>query len=987
MKLSSVGQAYKNFKLQKITEIKELCCVLRELQHLPSGAEVMHLACDDDENLFNLSFRTLPENSNGVAHVLEHTVLCGSKKFPIKDPFFAMTRRSLNTFMNALTGSDFTCYPASSQIEQDFYNLLQVYLDAVFHPILNPLSFMQEGHRLEFSIQEDPNSPLIHKGIVFNEMKGALTSGSARLAEALNKALFPNLPYGYNSGGDPKEIQNLTYQNLVDFHKKYYHPSRCLFFFYGNLPLEGHLDFIEKHALQGVKKVPAIPPLPRQPRFLKSKKEKVDYPIFPEEDPTDKTIIGLGWLTCDILNQEEMLALNILAIILMDTDASPLKQAFLKSGLCKQATLYMDNDISEVPVTIVLKGCSPDSSDKLELILRKTLNKILHDGISAEAFENAMHQLEFARSEIGGNHAPFGLSLFMRSALLEQHGGKPEDGLMIHSLFDQLRNKQSKNKNYLAEIMRKYFIDNTHFVSISMNPNPALAEKEVLDEASELQRKREKMTTADCDKLVQQAKQLLAFQKKQEEMDIEVLPKIHLKDVPKASKEYDLSKESFKDLNVFHHPAFTNNIVYADLLFDLPHLDEEDLPYARLFTIFASQIGCGGRNYQETLEYVQAHTGGVSVGLASYTKVNDFKDFKPSLYFKGKALHRNVTKLFPLLYDLTASLDFSDHDRIKEILLKHYTGLHSTLSQNALRYAMNIAASGLDVAGHLTNVWYGIEYYRMIKKLATNIDNEIIPLIKKMEKLKKHLTHPSKADLIITSVAPIYEQIRANNFYGLDKIKARSSAPWKGNYATPFAPSRCFALPASVAFTSRVFKTLPYVHTDTPALTLAACLFDNITLHARIREQGGAYGGGATANTLSGNFGFFAYRDPAIVTTLSAFDESIKVILQGDFDQSDLEEAKLEVIQGIDAPVAPGSRGELAYTRLREGKTPQVRQAFRTKLLSVTKEEVMQAVKEHIQVQNQSATTIIFAGKDLIDAANKELTQKGSAPFPIETIP
>ncbi len=355
--LHEVGQSYNGFTLTKIFPIPELQCVLRELVHEKTGAQVMHIENEDPENVFCLSFRTLPDTSNGVAHILEHTVLCGSEKFPVKDPFFAMNRRSLNTFMNALTGSDFTCYPAASQVSKDFYNLLDVYIDAVFKPLLNELSFLQEGCRLEFSTPDNPETLLEYKGIVYNEMKGALSSPTTRLSEAINETLFPHLTYGINSGGDPKVIPELTYHDLKEFHRTYYHPSRCLFFFYGNMPLEQHLDFIAEHALQNVEKLDPIPQLPLQPRFREPREKIMAYPISPDEDPKDKTLLAFSWLTCHILEQQELLALSVIEIALLDNDASPLKMALLKSGLCKQVSAYSEDEISEVPFIIVLIGC------------------------------------------------------------------------------------------------------------------------------------------------------------------------------------------------------------------------------------------------------------------------------------------------------------------------------------------------------------------------------------------------------------------------------------------------------------------------------------------------------------------------------------------------------------------------------------------------------------------------------------------------------
>ncbi|MBS0627160.1 MAG: insulinase family protein, partial [Verrucomicrobia bacterium] len=265
--LGHPGEKYKDFTALTCTKIKELDCFFRELVHTPTGAHIIHIENDDPENLFCLSFRTLPQNSRGAPHILEHTVLCGSKRFPVKDPFFSMTRRSLNTFMNALTGSDFTCYPAASQVEKDFYNLLDVYIDAVFYPELKKESFLQEGCRLEFEEASNPKTPLQFKGIVYNEMKGSLSSSDSRMWHAVLEALFPDLSYAYNSGGDPKDIPDLSYEELIEFHKTYYHPSRCLFFFYGNLSLKNHLDYITEKTLKDTLPLSPLPPIPRQPRF------------------------------------------------------------------------------------------------------------------------------------------------------------------------------------------------------------------------------------------------------------------------------------------------------------------------------------------------------------------------------------------------------------------------------------------------------------------------------------------------------------------------------------------------------------------------------------------------------------------------------------------------------------------------------------------------------------------------------------------------
>lgn len=985
-KFQSVGQKYHDFIVTRVTEISELQCQLIELTHLPTGAQVMHIGNDDPENLFCLSFQTVPQTSNGVAHILEHTVLCGSKKFPVKDPFFAMQRRSLNTFMNALTGADFTCYPAATQVPKDFYNLLSVYIDAVFHPILDERSFMQEGHRLEFEIPNDPTSPLQYKGIVFNEMKGALTGASARLNEAISYALFPNITYGINSGGDPKEIPNLTYKELVAFHKEFYHPSRCLFFFYGNLPLEDHLDFIIKNALDGVEKMTPLPPIPLQPRFKSPRSIFDAYPTHESEESDEKTHIAFGWLTCHVLDQLDLLALNILEIVLMDTDASPLKLALLRSGLCKQATCYMDGEISEVPIIITLKGCNAEDADALEAIIRTTLQQILKDGVPLTAIDNAMHQLEFYRSEITGDQAPFGLSLFLRSALLKQHGGEPESGLKIHSIFDEIRKMNIEDPGYFGSLIKKYFLENPHFVRLVMLPDNSLAAKELEEERNRLSSIESGLSQDQKNKIVKKAAELAQFQQHQEEENTDVLPTVTLDDIPKTPRIYTLNEEKVGSLHSYHHSCFTNGIVYADLVIDLPHISEEDLPYARLLTTLMSQVGCNGRNYAENLEYIQANTGGIGASFLFNMHADDPNVFLPSLSIRGKALYRKAPKLFTLIHEMCGSLDLTDKPRLKELILKQHIALQSGLNQNALKYAINLSSSSLDIPARVGYLWYGLEYYWKVEELAKKFDSHADALIDKLIELKDLMLSGAKYDLVTTCDAMMFDEIKRHKFYGLADIEIKKREEWTGNYSLPEVPSQGRVIVSPIAFIGRVMKTVSYTHPDTPALTVAAFLLDNVYLHTLIREKGGAYGGGAVCSPMSANFYFYSFRDPNIVSSIDAFHSAVRDVVAGKFDDSDVEEAKIELIQGLDTPVAPGSRGDVAYGWLREGKTLDVRQDFRDKTLSLGKQDIINALKKHVLPKFEKSSTVVFASRDLLDKENNKLVEKGLKPFPIFSI-
>lgn len=984
--ISDIGTHYRSFVLTKKEPIAELQCVLYELTHAPTGARIIHCANEDVENLFCISFQTHPSSSNGVAHILEHIVLCGSEKFPVKDPFFSMTRRSLHTFMNALTGADFTCYPASSEIPKDFYNLLSVYYDAVFCPLLTKESFYQEGHRLELENPEDPHSPLCYKGIVFNEMKGALSPPVARLAEAVGESLFPDLTYGHNSGGDPKVIPDLTYEQLKEFHETYYQPSRALFFFYGNLPLTEHLDFLIAQGLDEAPSLKPLPPIPLQPRLSTPIHRHLFYPDMEEQkEDQAKCYISFAWLTCSILEQQELLALQLIDTILLETDASPLRRALLQSGLCKQVSSSLDTEMSEAPWAITLRGCQAEDVEKIEMVLKQSLHTIIQEGLSLRAVESALHQMEFQRSEITGDSAPFGLSLFWRCGLLVQHGGHAEDGLMIHSLLRSLHDKILQEPGYLVGLIQKYLLDNTHSVRVVMQPDSSLAQKEEEDEKQRLAHIASNYTHKERTELVDLAQKLQKFQSEQEEQDLGVLPKLQLSDIPRKVRDYALKHDKVGSFEVYRHSCFTNQMVYADLMFPLPYIPFDKLPRARLFTRLFAEIGCGGLDYCGALEYMQEHTGGVAAALEISMHVNSSTDYAPALHIRGKALYRKGEQLFNLLCKQLTTLDLSDRARIHEVLEKQHTALESSIASQAMRYASSLAASQAGGAMRLQNLWHGVEYLWHIRHLVENWESEEAELFEDLQRFKEQLLHSGGGHLVIACDEEYYQTIKVKDFYGLTKITGRVIEPWRDEIAKSSVPSQGRLIASPVAFTSKIFPSLPYLHPDTPLLYLAAHLMENQVLHPRIRERGGAYGAGASNAPMHAQFSFHAYRDPHLVDTERAFFDALTAIADGEFDDENLEEAKLERIQE-DSPVAPGSRALLAYRWLMSGKTVDLRESQRAAILAATRLDVMRAVKEHLLPAYAQGPFVTFAGRALLEKENHKWQKQGLPTLPLEKV-
>lgn len=962
--LDAVGQVYKDFVITKYLPLNELQSTLIELVHEPSGARVTHVANSDPENLFCLSFQTLPDSSNGVAHILEHTVLCGSKKFPVKDPFFAMTRRSLNTYMNALTGQDFTCYPASSQVEKDFYNLLEVYLDAVFHPELKQVSFLQEGHRLEFIDPKNPKGALQFQGVVYNEMKGAMSSIESRLWEALSKHLTPDLPYAHNSGGEPSVIPSLSYEELIDFHSNFYDPSRCLFFFYGNLPLTKHLDFIEKE-LKHAKKIPLLPPLPRQKRFSEPVIVTDRYPIAENESPEKKTQITFAWLTTHISNQGEILALGLLESILTDTDASPLNLALIKSGLCTQVESALDIEMSEIPWTIVCKGCEAKDADALQKILFKTLENLT---ITPEQIEASLHQLEFQRMEIGAEGIPFGLTLFMRAALIKQHGSEPENGLLIHSLFEELRDRL-KDPKYLSNLIRKYLLDNTHFVRLTLKPDPKMEKEEQEEEQKRLTQIRNRLTEEEEKQILNQSAKLAKYQEEVENQSLDCLPKVTLHDVPPHARDFPLIERG----NTLHHSCFTNHILYVDLIFELPELSAEELPLISLFAKLLPELGCGKRDYAANLAYQQLYTGGFDATLALHVTHDNPDLCRPAFSLRGKALYRNSEKLLNLFSDYIQNIDFNDKKRIQEWVSQHATDLQNRLTKSAMNYAIQTSLRGLSIPSFVYDQWHGLPYYQSVLHWAKHCDDKFIASLKK---LASRILGLQNSHLIFTCDEAQFVHLEKAQFYHL-KNPNKSYTPWSGHYTPPKPEPEAHIIAAPVAFTALGMRTISYRDKHSPLLLISTELMENIILHKEIREKGGAYGSGATYTPSTGNFHFYAYRDPHLARSIVAFRKALEKIAAKGFNERELEEAKLGVLQTLDAPIPPGTRAMVAYAWKRAGRTLELREEFRQKVLSATRQEVADAVQQCLL--DKSGILVSFLGQELYNKEKKKLKQ----PLPI----
>ncbi len=947
------------FSIQENREVEEIGAEATFLKHIKTGAKVIHIGNDDPNNLFSINFPTIPQSSNGVAHIVEHTVLSGSQKYPVSDTFFSMIKRSMATFMNALTGQDATYYPASSMNEKDFYNLLDVYVDSVFFPKLSKLSFMQEGHRLEL---DDFGKPSF-QGIVYNEMKGALSDPDERFFNTISKALFPESQYGYNEGGDPKKIPFLTYQQFLDFHQEFYNPSRCTFFFYGNLDLLKHLQFINKRVLDLSIKKSSGSKIRLQSRFNKPIDISDTYPLDNSVSEDEKTFLAMGWLTTKIENIEEVLAFRVLNKVLFMNDASPMNQALLNSGLGKETINNLDYKIREISYIIGIKEGKKEHKDQFTELVWKVLNGLVQNGIPSKLILSAFHSLEYSVREITKN---FGFSLLFRVVPYFMHSGDLGMSLSLGSLLESIKPKILEGR-YLESIIKKYLLDNQHRVTLVLHPDPHLDEKES---------KQEQLLAVKCyDQLNQQQKlelkndliKLNEYQKKIESLDtLDCLPRLNRKDIPARTNDYKLDKYVFQEVPIYHHAVHTNDILYVDAVFDFKNLSKELLPYVSLFTDILTEIGTSQRSYIQVLEDLSAHTGGINADCYINEHIKHPNNYSFKVSISGESLGIKRKEFLDLLFEIIGNVSFHDQSRLKQLLLRILSSIESEVVPLGNKYIINYATRNFTVPSAVYYFWRGIGYLKFLRRLIDQFDQIKDKLIQDLQAIKDTILQKNNLDLIISSSKSSLDDIKPDLESHLRVMgdKSVSSSNKNSSYNSKntsndnsdknledltfadlnFKPmvegTETLCVASQVAFTSKVIETIPYTHKDFPALIVLSRIISNDHLHKEIREQGGAYG--CDSMCMHNIFVFQSYRDPHIDRTFKIYQSSYNFI-QDNITERKIEESILQIIAGVDEPVSPGQRGNSVYFRNLRGLSNEDRNVFRQKLLNLSIEDVKKA--------------------------------------------
>ena len=961
-----MNQAANEFQLIRTHRVDSLNVDIQEYRHERTGAPHIHLRSDNPENVFMVAFRTVPMDSTGVAHVLEHTALCGSRKYPVRDPFFMMIRRSLNTFMNAFTSSDWTAYPFASQNSKDFYNLLDVYLDATFFPQLNPLDFAQEGHRLAF-IDDDSSKALEIRGIVYNEMKGAMSSPVSTLWQKLSEHLFPTTTYHYNSGGDPVHIPELTHDQLKQFHSRHYHPSNAVFMTFGNLdPAVHQQKFAETLSSFDSPLEPIRVGL--EQRYTQPQEFVEDYDLPEGEEETAATHHVIGWLLGSSIDLMSAMEAQLLSAVLLDNSSSPLQHALETSNLGRSPSPLCGVDMSQREICFAcgLEGSEPDRADAVEQLVLETLERIAREGVPHEDVESCLHQLELQQREISGDSYPYGLQLMLTALSSATHGGDPLALLDLDPVLSKLRDR-IKDPSYIPTLCQQLLLENPHRVRLTLKPEATLAQKR----DAELQDKLAKIAVAlsdeDKQKILAQTRALA--QRQSSEDDPSVLPAVTLADVP-VDAPYPKGKiHTGGTMPVTSYGVGTNGLVYQMLVSELPALDDNEQELLPLLTHLITEVGVGSDDYLEVQRRQAAVCGSISTSYQLRGSPMDAQDVRGYLFTSGKALYRNQQSLTDLMQETLISCRFDESARIRELVAQARARTDASISGHGHALAMQAAAQYFSPVNYLNQRTGGLTGIRALRQLDKGIDDKkaLQQLLEALAALHQKILQQHREWVVISE--PSCVETYATGLQNSAKFQGDASAPLRMQPMHPRAADQLWLAGTQVNFCARAYPTVTTDHPDAPALTALGGLLRNLYLHPAIRERGGAYGGGASQDNNNGVFRFFSYRDPRLSDTLDDFDRAVEIICNDAVESRFVEEALLGVISSLDKPGSPAGEARSAFSGALFGRTQDVRDRFRQRLLAVDLPELREVAGRYLI--RERASTAVVSNSNHQDQADK----------------
>jgi Zn-dependent M16 (insulinase) family peptidase len=980
-----VGDTLHGFTVVSIQKLDEYNGKGIRLRHDATGLDLYHLRNEDRENLFAFAFKTPPRDNTGVAHIVEHAVLSGSSSFPIKDPFLALMKGSTNTFMNAMTYPDKTVYPAATTVRSDYYNMMKVYGDAVFFPLLRKEVFHQEGRRIEL---DEKGRPQV-QGIVYNEMKGSYSSFESIVGEWSYRSVFTDSPYYYDSGGYPAEIPGLDYEGFRRYHSTYYHPSNCRVFLYGNLPTEEQLEFLQREFLSGFRAGAAAEEIPAQPRWKEPREMEVKGPLSDDEGEEEaKTTVILNWLVGSSTEPLEMLSIQVLSDMLLGYSGTPLQKAINESGLGEDMAPAsgLETDVAEIVFTAGLRGTDRGKKKAFEQLVMNELERLAREGLPRDLVEGSLRRVEFRNREIKGG-APFGLRLMGRALRGWLHGKAPEATLEFTPHIEELKRRYEQQERYFERLIEELLLNNPHRSTVTVVPDRRYL-RELDEEISE--RVAQKTAAMGEEEQRQLEEELNAFRTFQEtpdrEEDRQKIPRVSREELPEDIPVIDTREEQIGGIPCYSHDLYTNGIIYVDWAFDIGELTREQRLLLPLLGRMIVSSGLPGESYDRVARRMALSTGGIHPYLEESPLVGQRDRYLGLMLFRLKCLEGSLDEALDLLTELLLRAEVDDVKRLREVLLEFRNDMRSAVIPAGHSFASLRARSRLSRSSAVEEEWRGIEQLLFLSGFDPEAEHGLDDLARRLAELRESLIRRGGMLINVTAegewIGTVKERIgtmvqrlpggsAANRSAPGDTDAERHIAQSNAVY-TDLEAETCdwegLEIPAAVGYAATALPGAYFGEPGHALQVLIAHILKTDYLWERIRMNGGAYGAGASAHGLEGLFSFFSYRDPSAGNSLQVFLRGIEQIASGNFSKADLEQAVVSVVGHDLRPHSPGEKSLIGLRRRLLGITDEIRREKRRHLLTASQEGLEEEAAAMSRLVD-GAARVVLASRNVLEEA------------------
>lgn len=907
------------------------------LRHKKSGARIAILSNNDDNKVFYIGFRTPPEDETGVPHIIEHTTLCGSKKFPVKDPFIELAKGSLNTFLNAMTYPDKTVYPVASCNDQDFKNLMDVYLDAVFNPNITKYEeiFKQEGWHYELTGKDDE---LKINGVVYNEMKGAYSSPDEVLSSQIYRSLFPDNTYSKDSGGNPEYIPKLTYEAYLDFYHKYYHPSNSYIYLYGDMDVVERLEWLDKEYLSQYDYEKVNSEINKQPAFDEIKNVEAQYSITMDDSQENKTYLSYNRVVGDTLDEMLYQAFDVLDYALVSSPGAPVKQALIDAGIGDDVYGSYDAGILQPVFSFVAKNANASQADEFENIIENTLKEVVKTGINKEALLAGINSSEFKFREADFGQFPKGLLFGLNcldSWLFDDM--KPFIHLECLGTFAKLR--KAVDTDYFEKLIQEYLLDNTHGSSVTVKPKRGLGNEREEALAKELSDYKASLSDEEIDKLIEETEHLKKYQEEpSSDEDLRKLPMLTRADMKKNAMPFSNIEDELLDVKVVRHDIESNGIDYISFLFDAGDFAQSELGYLGFFTNALGLVSTENYSYTDLANATNIYTGGISTGTASHPDIKDRNNFVFKFEVKLKVLEKNLDKALELMEQMLLTSDFTDTKRLGEIVAQIKARLQANLSSSGHLVAAMRSMSSFSRYAFYQDELKGIAFYRSICRIEKELSESPKSVSDKFAAIAKKLFARNRMLISFTGNSEAYGNAKLSLekvIAGFDKMSA------VGNQAEVHfnTAKEAFIDASQIQYVAKTGDFICEGYEYTGALRLLRIILSYDYLWINVRVKGGAYG---CMNTFlrSGESYFVSYRDPNLSDTLDVYDRIPEYIKSFSPDERDMTKYIIGTFSALDTPMNPEAKGSRSLSAYLEGITYEQIQKERNEILNAQPEDI-----------------------------------------------